>query len=101
MNNENFPELSKLIEGYDDWLYLPQSFVSTESHVYNYKREVHSTLGTPQEQDKEIVEYFKKSQGNLGRKKVIGVLAVDNYKRSTDKHDHEQKSYLYAVKGKF
>lgn len=100
MNNENFPELSKLIEKDDEeWLYLPQSFVSTESHVHNYHRELHTTQGTPQQQDKEIVEFFKKAQSNLGIHKVIGVLAVDDSRHYIAKRDHEEK-YFYFAKGK-
>lgn len=100
MNNENFPELSKLIEKDDEeWLYLPQSFVSTESHVHYYHRELHTTQGTPQQQDKEIVEFFKKAQSNLGIHKVIGVLAVDDSRHYIAKRDHEEK-YFYFAKGK-
>jgi cobalamin-dependent methionine synthase I len=62
------------------------------------------TSSTPQQQDKKIVEDFKRAQDE--DKDVIGILAISDYEPASEQHSrfkrehHEyKKTYVYVAPG--
>ncbi|CRL07970.1 CLUMA_CG020835, isoform A [Clunio marinus] len=82
LNYENFPKLSELI-GKNEWLYLPQSSLSSDPLEYNVNAEVFVLTGPPEQQDVEVAALYRDAQINYGQKNILGILAT-----RSDKIDH-------------
>lgn len=101
----NYPELSKIIQ-HEQSLYLPQSSLAVESDLF--KTEIfQATATTPQLQDTEIIEDYKKALDRY--KDVIGILAVydddqpsseEHVRFKREHHEYNKKSYTYVAPGK-
>lgn len=77
LSYENFPELSDII-GKNEWLYLPQEFLSSDPLEYNVNAEVFTLTGPAVMQDNEIAAFYRDAQINYGSKNILGILAARN-----------------------
>jgi len=75
LSYENFPELSDVI-GKNEWLYLPQEYLSSDPLEYNVNAEVFTLTGPAVMQDNEIAAFYRDAQINYGSKSVLGILAA-------------------------
>ncbi|KAG5669200.1 hypothetical protein PVAND_017093 [Polypedilum vanderplanki] len=98
INKENFPKLSQIIDKSENWIYLPQQFLTIYPDAKNV--EIFKLFGSMTEQDEKILEIFEDAQNKFGDKKVLRILATQNDMNKRTKREVEPNYLVYAVPGK-